>query len=80
MTLFKHLAQEGWHLPSGPRKVDHQCWSLPEGEGFLLDPWERLDGKLDVEVPEEFGEDETHLGIGETVWDVRFGHAKMVWN
>ena len=52
---------------TGTEELDHQLGTAPERKGLLVSPVKRLRKKLQVEVPQELGEQQTHFGVREAV-------------
>lgn len=52
---------------TGTEELDHQLGAAPEREGLLVSPVKRLRKKLQVEVPQELGEQQAHFGVREAV-------------
>lgn len=48
-------------------ELHHQLRTAPEREGLLVSPVQRLREQLQVEVPQELSQQETHLGVRKAV-------------
>jgi hypothetical protein len=62
-----HTQAKGLNPVASSVDLNHQRRSLPERERLLGGPVCRFDFECEIEVVQDFGEDQTHFSVGETV-------------